>query len=91
MAANEGATINTLRKIHSAEATYQATTGNGAFGTLDQLGEAQLLNSEMASATHSGYKFTVNVKTAGSEESAGVSASCSASRLRKQRHEIVLY
>jgi type IV pilus assembly protein PilA len=67
-AANEGATISSLRKVHSAESTYQATVGNGAFATLDQLAQAGLLTSELAAATHYGYKFTVVVKPSGYED-----------------------
>src|SRR5215217_6510669 len=32
-AANEGSAQSSLRTIHSAQATYQATAGNGAFAT----------------------------------------------------------
>ena len=58
-AANEGATINALRKIHEAEATYQATRGNGAFGTLDQLAAENLIDSELASGVRFGYKISI--------------------------------
>jgi len=30
-AANEGSAQSSLRTLHSSQATYQATTGNGAF------------------------------------------------------------
>ena len=36
-AANESSSIATMRVIFSAEATYQSTTGAGAYGTLAQL------------------------------------------------------
>ena len=36
-AANEGSAINSLRKIHAAEATYQATAGRGEFGNIEDL------------------------------------------------------
>lgn len=66
-AANEGSSIATLRSIHSAQATYQATRGNGSYGTLDQLtdsaaGEA-LLSPELANGSRNGYRFTVELKT----------------------------
>ncbi|MEP6819660.1 MAG: DUF4190 domain-containing protein [bacterium] len=58
-AANEGATIHALQKIHAAETTYQATSGDGAFGTLDQLAEANLIDSELARGVRFGYKITI--------------------------------
>jgi type IV pilus assembly protein PilA len=61
-AANEGATISVLRKIHSAEATYQATAGNGSYGTMDQLVSEQLLPMEMGTMQHFGYKFNIEVE-----------------------------
>ena len=62
-AANEGAAIHVLTKIHAAEATYQATSGNGAFGTLEQLATEGLIDPELASGSHYGYRFTVNTRT----------------------------
>lgn len=61
-AANEGATIAVLRKIHSVEATYQATAGNGSYGTMDQLVSQQLLPPEMGTMQHFGYKFKIEVE-----------------------------
>ncbi len=61
-AANEGSAQSSLRTIHSAEATYQATGGNGNFGTLTQLQGQQLIDAVLGAAdtsTKSGYKFTV--------------------------------
>jgi type IV pilus assembly protein PilA len=56
---NEGSSIATLRSIHSAEATYQATRGQGEFGTLDQLVAEGLVKHELASGTRHGYRFNV--------------------------------
>ena len=61
-AANEGATLSTLRRIQSAQDTYQATTGEGQFGTLEQLVSARLVNPALADGKNYGYKFTVKVK-----------------------------
>ena len=58
-AANEGSAQSSLRTIHSAEATYQATTGNGAYGTLAQLSTASLVDPVLAGGTKSGYNFTI--------------------------------
>jgi type II secretory pathway pseudopilin PulG len=62
-AANEGAAQSTLRTLYSAEATYQATSGEGKYGTLDELAAAGLIDVKTASGTKNGYKFTVEVTT----------------------------
>ena len=62
-AANEGSAQQSLRTLSSAEATYQSTAGNGAYGSLADLGSQRLVDSVLAvsSATaKSGYLFTVN-------------------------------
>jgi|SRR5947209_6534221 len=59
-AANEGAAQSALRTIHSAEATYQATSGNGNFGDLAALQGASLIDAVLGSGTKSGYKFVAN-------------------------------
>jgi type II secretory pathway pseudopilin PulG len=58
-AANEGATIQAIRTIHSGEATFQSL--HGKFATLEELGEAQLIRPELATGTRSGYKFRIDV------------------------------
>jgi type IV pilus assembly protein PilA len=62
-AANEGATLSALRQIHSAEATHQATEGNGSFTDLSDLGRRGLISSELAQGRRYGYKYTLNLKT----------------------------
>lgn len=59
-AANEGATMATLRKLHAAEATYQATSGNGNYCTFDELAAANLVDPELAQGRF-GYKFKIEV------------------------------
>lgn len=59
-AANEGSAINALRTIHAAEMSYQATAGDGYFGTLAELERENLINAQLASGTRSGYKFDVD-------------------------------
>jgi type II secretory pathway pseudopilin PulG len=73
-AANEGSSISSLRTIHSAEATYQATVGRGEFGSLDQLAAAGLINPELAVGTRHGYRFTIDVKISGDNELPGFRA-----------------
>jgi prepilin-type N-terminal cleavage/methylation domain-containing protein len=68
-AANEGSALATMRVIFSSEATYQATTGAGQYGSLAQLGTAGLVDSVVAGSTaanpKSGYVFSaVTVPTA---------------------------
>ena len=62
-AANEGAAQSSLRTLHAAEATYQATKGAGNFGTLSELAAEGLIDSRLATGTKSGYKFTVELTT----------------------------
>ena len=60
-AANESATIGALRKISSAQATYQSTAGGGSYGTMDELVENQLLEMNMAESTYCGYRYELTV------------------------------
>lgn len=61
-AANEASSIATMRVIFSSEATYQATAGAGAFGSLADLRTAGLIDQTVADAAaaatpKSGYNF----------------------------------
>ena len=65
-AANEGSAIATMRVIFSSEATYQATAGAGAYGSLANLNTNGLVDSVVAaSATtpKSGYGFAADAVT----------------------------
>jgi type IV pilus assembly protein PilA len=66
-AANEASAISSLRTIHSAEATYQATLGqNTNYGELTDLAAANLIDSVLGGAnpsTKSGYQFTSTATT----------------------------
>jgi type IV pilus assembly protein PilA len=61
-AANEASAISSLRTIHSAEATYQATLGsNTQYGDLSDLGTAGLIDNVLGGSdatSKSGYDFT---------------------------------
>lgn len=70
-AANEGAAIGSLRAIAAAQNEYQATVGDGEFGTLEELAGAELLDPQLASGVKRGYRFEVEVY----ESSYGVTAS----------------
>ncbi|HXL79965.1 MAG TPA: prepilin-type N-terminal cleavage/methylation domain-containing protein [Pyrinomonadaceae bacterium] len=59
-AANEGSAIASVRTLTSAEATYQSTTGAGAYGDLTALNGAGLIDSALSGSgttPKSGYKF----------------------------------
>jgi type IV pilus assembly protein PilA len=58
-AANEGSALSSMRTIHSSEAVYQATAGNGGFGTLAELNSAELIDDNIGAGTNtkSGYTF----------------------------------
>ena len=59
-AANEGSAQASLRAIHSAQVTYQNTTGSGAYaGTLLVLQGQNLLDEVLGSGVKSGYDFAV--------------------------------
>ena len=63
-AANEGSAQSSIRTSHSAEATYAATIGNGLYGSLANLGTANLIDSQLAGATKSGYSFAATLDNA---------------------------
>lgn len=62
-AANEGSAQSSLRTIHSSQATYQSTAGNGAYAAdLTVLAGQNLIDGVLgaaAVATKSGYQFSI--------------------------------
>lgn len=61
--ANEGSAVSSLRTTHGANATYQATSGNGNFAPtgatgLTTLNTSGLIDLTLASGSKSGYGFT---------------------------------
>ena len=67
-AANEGSAQSSLRTIHSSEATYQATAGQGTYGSMAQLGPVTvggpgqgLIDAVLSLGTKSGYGFVITV------------------------------
>jgi len=62
-AANEGSAMSSLRTLASAEMTYQATTGEGKYGTLAELAAVNLIDSKLATGTKNGYNFKVELTT----------------------------
>lgn len=56
--ANEGAASSALRTLHGANATYQATTGNGNYApTIAGLGQVNLIDAVLTTGEKSGYSF----------------------------------
>jgi len=64
-AANEGSAIQTLKRIATAEITYQSV--HETYGTLDQLGADGLIDG-LASGTRNGYRFKINLSNLKSEQ-----------------------
>jgi type IV pilus assembly protein PilA len=64
-AANEGSAQQSLRTMSSAEATYQATAGNGSYGTLPNLMSQTLVDSVLGSGAKSGFNFVVDSSLTG--------------------------
>ena len=68
-AANEGSAQSSLRTIHSSEAVFQATAGNGGYGPMSiaspaaagelSLAGQNLVDTVLGSGSKSGYTFTV--------------------------------
>ena len=75
-AANEGSAQSSMRTINSAQATYQATTGAGAFSTdLAGLQGANLIDGVLGSGSKSGYTIAV-VEQAGTGSTAVLRSLC---------------
>jgi len=56
---NDAGAIMTMRNLFSAQATYQATTGNGDYGTIEELGKEGLIDYVLAEGHRFGYLFRV--------------------------------
>lgn len=54
---NEKFVIRSLRTIHAAQATYNATAGSGNYGTFQNLEKASLINSVLATGSIYGYRY----------------------------------
>jgi prepilin-type N-terminal cleavage/methylation domain-containing protein len=59
--ANEGSAVSSLRTIHGAQMTYQATTGAGGYAAnVGALAAVNLVDSVLGSGTKSGYSFALS-------------------------------
>jgi prepilin-type N-terminal cleavage/methylation domain-containing protein len=69
-AANEGSAQSSLRTIHSAQVTYQATAGSGTYAAnLGVLNTQKLIDGVLSTGTKSGYNFEI-VERAGTGSTA---------------------
>jgi len=64
---NEAGAIRSLQTLFSAEATYQATVGNGDYGTLDELRKEGLVDYVLGEGHRYGYLFRVRREKRSSE------------------------
>lgn len=64
---NEAGGIRSLQTLFSAEATYQSTTGNGNYGTLEQLRKERLIDEVLAAGHRYGYLFRIRQEKRSSE------------------------
>jgi type IV pilus assembly protein PilA len=60
--ANEASAISSLRTIAAAEATYITSIGVGNCGDLQELGQNQLIDANLANGQKNGYRFNI-IKT----------------------------
>ncbi len=61
-AANEGSAISSLRTIHSAQTTYEGSTGGGNYGSQGELRTAGLIDQQLGLAPlgkKSGFQFAI--------------------------------
>ena len=58
-AANEGSAQSSIRTLHSSEAVYQSTQGNGSYGDLAALSGQNLIDTVLATGKKSGYTFAI--------------------------------
>jgi len=64
---NEAGAIMSLQKLFSAEATYQSTTGNGDYGTLEELRKQGLIDQVLGEGHRYGYLFRIRREKRSSE------------------------
>ncbi len=63
---NEASGISAVRNIVTSQITYSATTGEGSYATsLTELGNANLIDSVLASGTKDAYAFSIHADSEG--------------------------
>lgn len=61
IAGNEASAVGSLRVLTSSQAVFLNRDAKGEYGTIKQLGDAQLIDSILASGEKQGYKFKIVV------------------------------
>ncbi len=64
-AANEGSAQSSVRTIHSSEAVYKSTAGNGNYGDLSDMQTENLVDSVLGSGSKSGYTIASTADNTG--------------------------
>lgn len=64
---NEAWAIRIVWTLSSAQATYQATVGNGNYGTLEELSKEKLISLALADGQAYGYLFRIRTEKRSSE------------------------
>jgi hypothetical protein len=64
---NEACAVKSVYSLLSAEATYQATAGNGNYGSAKELSEENLISSVLAEGHRCGYLFRIRFEKYSSE------------------------
>jgi len=64
---NEAGALAALRTLFTAEVTYQSTTGQGDYGTIEELGEQGLIDYVLREGHRYGYLFKVRLEKRSSE------------------------
>lgn len=69
---NEAGALRSLTTLFSAEATYQATTGNGDYGTLEELRKEKLVDYVLAEGHRYRYLFRIRREKSSPESPASL-------------------
>jgi hypothetical protein len=69
---NEAGALRSLQTLFASEATYQATTGNGDYGTLDELRKQGLIDPVLAEGHRFGYLFRIRREKWSAESPASI-------------------
>ena len=65
---NDRLVMHALRTVHSAETSYQMTSGSGNYGTLQSLQQQELVDAGLASGDKYGYRFTLLIRPASASQ-----------------------
>ena len=69
---NEAGALRSLQTLFACEATYQSTTGNGEYGTLDELRKQGLIDQVLVEGHRYGYRFRIRREKRSAESPASL-------------------